>query len=335
MIDKIVSTRRFGDSQATAAASPSIVCNQSAPPAVFRLFDYSYVTTDQGKVRMSGTLFHARVSMRVIWEGASAQTDLFGGVLVAPVLFPFAHSESGHIWVANVKKLTEVDPTVDLFATIPSAWVDDRALLSRASALVMRLPTSLRRVFNSIFWTKITMLHRFLLVPGSVSGHHSTQHGNLRHTVAVAEMVLDLLPHFPTANGDVALLAALLHDVGKADEYVPRSGGWALTDRGRLVGHKLHGVTILQAALNAAGDLPQSVCMTLLNSLGTERFLPPTSGFRSPQTPEALLVSTADLASGRGDLHTRQSNPSGGWGQRHPHLGDTAPYSLPPGITLH
>jgi 3'-5' exoribonuclease len=258
-----------------------------------------------------------------------------GGVLVAPVLFPFTHSENGHVWVADVKKLTKVDSTADLFATIPSAWVDDRVLLSRASALVMRLPKSLREVLNSIFWTKVTRLHRFVLVPGSISGHHSSQHGALRHTVEVAEMVLELLPHFPTANGDVALLAALVHDVGKADEYAPRGEGWALTDRGRLVGHKLHGVTLLQAALNSTGDLPESVGVTLINSLGTERFLPQTSGFRAPQTPEALLVSTADLASGRGDLHARLSNPAGGFGKSHKHLGDTAPYSLPPGITLH
>ncbi len=324
-----------GYARPSTESSVSALFNHAALPTVFRLFDYSCMQTEHGTARMTANLFHRNLSMRVTWEEEHARTDLFGGMLVSPTFHPFAYSEAGHLWIAGVKKLVRMDPAVDLFATVPAEWVADAVLLARASALVMQLPELLRGVFNHILWN-VTRLHRFVVVPGSITGHHSAKHGNLRHTVEVAESVVDLLPRFPSANKDVALLAALLHDIGKADEYLPvTGGGWTLSDRGRLCGHKLTGVTWLQVALHKVKNVPVEVMLSLLNCLGTERFLPHTSGFRAPQTPESLLVSTADLASGRGELMNRLHSPDGGWGIAHKHLGNTAPYTLAPSTTLH
>lgn len=42
----------------------------------------------------------------------------------------------------------------------------------------------------------------------------------------------------------------------------------------------------------------------------------------------AMVLSLADNASGRGDLITTQSCADGGWGRKHGHLGNSAPYTL-------
>ena len=100
-------------------SSVTSLLNHPALPTAFRLFDYAYTRTGTGKVRMTASLFHSKVSMRVIWEDVVPRTDLFGGILVAPVLLPFSHAYDGHIWVDDVTKLTTMDPTVDHDFPVP------------------------------------------------------------------------------------------------------------------------------------------------------------------------------------------------------------------------
>ena len=330
----VIASAICANAQTTPASSTSALFNHVALPKVFRLFDYAVKETESGTFQMTCQLYHASISMRVIWEQPTTRTDLYGGYLVTPTFFPFAHSENGHLWISDVTVLKEPDAKVDLFCTVPPQWVEDGAMLTRASALFQQLPLSLKGVFNSTLWG-VTRFHRFLQAPASLIGHHSERHGNLRHMVEVGENVLHLAINFPAANCDVALLAGLLHDVGKADEYEIRQGRYAMTDRGLLCGHKLTGVLWLYAALTRYPEIPRQVRLCLLNCVGSERDLPAKSGFRMPVTPEGALVSAADMASGKGDLYARQSDPDGGWGHAHRHLGQTRPYTLPAGITLH
>jgi 3'-5' exoribonuclease len=316
------------------AASPRALFGHESLPKVFRMFDYASTATAHGTYRMTCQLFHHSISMRVIWEQQNARTDLCGGYLVTPDFYQFAHSEDGCIWISDLTVMKDPDPEVDLFATVPPHWVDDESLLARASALFQKLPLTFRGVLNAALWGT-ARFYRFLQGPSSLRGHHAERHGNLRHTVQVGENILSLHPQFQSANLDVALLAGLLHDVGKADEYEIVGSCYQMTDRGRMCGHKMTSVVWLYSALKEFPMIPREVRLSLLNILGSERDLPSKSGFRAPATAEGALVAAADMASGKGDLYTRQSKPDGGWGIQHNHLGPSAPFTLPRGITLH
>jgi 3'-5' exoribonuclease len=66
--------------------------------------------------------------------------------------------------------------------------------------------------------------------------HHAYLGGLLEHTVAVATLALELCTIYPRLDRDLVLAAALVHDVGKTDEFeygaeIRRSEG------GRLLGH--------------------------------------------------------------------------------------------------
>ncbi len=76
--------------------------------------------------------------------------------------------------------------------------------------------------------------------PSSVNAHHNYDNGNLIHSVELALWMRDSIKHADPSKYALAVLVGLLHDAGKADEYqLTASGGWKLTDRGKLLGHKV------------------------------------------------------------------------------------------------
>lgn len=211
---------------------------------------------------------------------------------------------------------------------MPPSAVGDPDLIARAAALWERLPFAFQELFNTLFWDGQRFM-RYCTGPSSMTGHHARAGGNLRHSVEVAETVLQLLPLHKAANEAVALLAALLHDAGKADEYVPRPyGGWTLTERGRLLGHKttvVEWLAVARARMRLC--LPEAHYLALIHAL-TAANAPDWLGLRHPQSPEAHLLSLADRASGHADLLNQCQAEEGGWGKAHPHL-KGRPWTVP------
>ena len=144
-----------------------------------------------------------------------------------------------------------------------------------------------------------------------------------------AEAVASLLPKFCSAHHSLALTAALLHDAGKSDDYVMAPGQVnRLSDWGRLVSHKPT-VTFWIGEIHRSlkNGLSPAMLKSILPAINPTK-APPELGLRKPMTPEAILLSLADLASGKGDLFARQSARDGGWGMPHPHLGEPGLYTV-------
>lgn len=69
-----------------------------------------------------------------------------------------------------------------------------------------------------------------------VSAHHAYLGGLLEHTVAVATLALELCTLHTGLDRDLLLAAALLHDLGRAQEFA-YGAEITRTDEGRLLGH--------------------------------------------------------------------------------------------------
>lgn len=297
-------------------------------PSVFRITSLARAAQSPRGYRMDAILYHDRASMTVTWTVNQPDTRLKPGSLVSPRYRSRANCQNGVLEISRVVLLEQSIRAEDLFMTVPGDWVEDRALLDRASALWQRLPLAWQELVNGVLWQG-DRFRRFCLGPSSVSGHHCERNGNLRHMVETAETVEALLPKHPAAHPDVALAAALLHDVAKADDYRPTQSGWVLTDHGRLIGHKLTiGDWIAVAQSRMKLSLPPEQYVSLRHALSAAKSVPFESGYRTPLTPEARLLSLADQSSGAGNLYARQSANDGGWGVPHRHLGNQAPFTV-------
>jgi 3'-5' exoribonuclease len=88
--------------------------------------------------------------------------------------------------------------------------------------------------------------------PCTRAGHHSYLGGLLEHTVAVAMLAREACDLHPRLNRDLLLCAAIVHDLGRTQEFA-LGAEIALTDAGRLVGHLTLGVRLLDPRMDAAG----------------------------------------------------------------------------------
>jgi len=82
---------------------------------------------------------------------------------------------------------------------------------------------------------------------GARSGaHHAFLGGLIEHTVAVAQLAIELCAVHPRLDRDLLLCAALVHDLGKTREYA-YGAEISLTEEGRMLGHVELGLRVLSA----------------------------------------------------------------------------------------
>jgi 3'-5' exoribonuclease len=134
---------------------------------------------------------------------------------------------------------------------------------------------------------------RFRTAPASEQ-HHSYAGGLLEHTVAVAALCREAGQMHPRLNGDLLLAAALLHDVGRTETF--RQGVTiAVSDEGRLIGHVLAGVRMIDGVAREVG-LDEPVLLPLLGAVASHHG--PLEG-RRLETPEAVCLYQANQLDAR------------------------------------
>lgn len=308
------------------------LCREDLPklPQVYRLLSIDREALSVKEYRMTAVIFHEEASLRVTWTVRQPDTRLRPGKLVeVRWTAGTPRSEDGAIVISRLVMLEHHRRDLDIFKTVPTSWVKDRALANRASMLWKGLIGSCQELITAVFWEG-DRFERFCTGPSSCRGHHAEAGGNLRHAVETAEAALALLPQFETANASLVITLALLHDAGKCDDYVMQPGrGTKLSDWGLLVSHKPT-ITFWLGEVHQKlkNRLSREMLQSLLHAINATK-APRQLGLRDPMTPEAMLLSLADNASGRGDLVGAAASKDGGWGIPHRHLGNHAPYTMP------
>ena len=64
------------------------------------------------------------------------------------------------------------------------------------------------------------------VAPGGVRLHHACRGGLLDHVTSLCHLAEKVVEHYPRLNRDWLIAGAILHDIGKVEELVPRVA-WA------------------------------------------------------------------------------------------------------------
>lgn len=151
-----------------------------------------------------------------------------------------------------------------------------------------------------LFFRDDAFREAFDRAPGSTRGHHAAIGGLLVHTVEVAT-IARTTAQVMKANAELALVGALIHDVGKVDAYTIDAGGFGFTAAGNLAGHIVIGSWMLDRRLAAA----EGAGLTEAQVLELQHFILSHHGSLEfgaavpPMTAEAEIVHWADEASAK------------------------------------
>ncbi len=195
--------------------------------------------------------------------------------------------------------------TIDQLTPVPADEVDPADFLPPSPVkpveLLSEIEVLCRRELTHKPWRSLMkkiladeeIRARLLPATGAKTVHHAYVGGLLEHTLCVARTCLALCDLYPQLDRQVLLVAAVLHDLGKAWELT--SGLTTdYTDEGRLLGHIQLGLERVEGFLSRARDLDPALVLHLKHLIishhGEYEFGAP----RRPKTPEAFILHFAD-----------------------------------------
>jgi 3'-5' exoribonuclease len=129
--------------------------------------------------------------------------------------------------------------------------------------------------------------------PCTRAGHHAYLGGLLEHTVAVATLALDATQLHPRLNKDLLLTAALVHDLGKTEEFT-YGAEIGLTEAGRLLGHVELGLRIIDDHARLDDEHRLQLAHCVLTHHGPDAA--PTKRFGSAEAVALYRLNALDAA---------------------------------------
>ncbi len=151
---------------------------------------------------------------------------------------------------------------------------------------------SLRNLLNA-FLKDPDFTARFKRAPGAKKLHHVYIGGLLEHTITLCRLVMAVSEIYPGLNRDVLLTGAILHDVGKIEELTYERS-FDYSDQGRLLGHLVMGVEMLEERIASLNHFPEEMALILkhlvISHHGQYLFGSP----KRPKTLEAIILHYLD-----------------------------------------
>lgn len=178
--------------------------------------------------------------------------------------------------------------------------------------------------------------------PAAKAMHHVYLGGLLEHSLAVATLAEDISHRYPGLNRDLLVVGALLHDVGKISE-LRYARSFEYTDIGKLIGHIVIGVELVEEKLRGLPDFPVETTVLLKHLLLSHHGQYEYGSPKRPKTLEAVILNFIDdldskINGVRSHLDRDPDNESS-WSQYHrqydryfykgPNGGETAPADEP------
>ena len=193
--------------------------------------------------------------------------------------------------ISNLQKISE--DTIDLADFLPVSPRDNEEMRSELQTLVASLRDPSLRALAESFFNDAGLLRAFATAPAAKSMHHAYIGGLLEHSLAIAALVDLMAPRYPALNRDLMILGALLHDIGKIGElsYV-RSFDY--TDEGKLIGHIVMGVEMIDERIRTLPDFPRRTAMLVKHLILSHHGQYDYGSPKRPKTLEAIVLNFLD-----------------------------------------
>ena len=250
--------------------------------------------TKAGKPYLSLVLMDAsgEISGRV-WENAEQlMGECPAGAIVSISGQAQAYKNILQLRIDSLSRVQECEADLSLF--VPSTSADVKAMAKELAKIAASVENPfLKELLLAVFGNR-KLMAAFKKAPAAKVMHHAYVGGLLEHTLAVARLAENVSSLYPNLDRALLISGALLHDIGKLKEFSFESFPFDYTDRGRLVGHMVLGIEMIQETIDSISGFPEDLADRLkhliLSHHGRHEFGSPSL----PMMQEAFALNFLD-----------------------------------------
>ena len=225
-----------------------------------------------------------------------------------------AYQGSYEMHVASIVKLNEKE--YDAAQFVPVAAEETLDLYNEVFGVVSTVANEhLRKLLENIF-TDEEFKRGFMRSPAARVWHHSFIGGLAQHVRDMALLALRAAEVYPEIDRDLLVTGVLVHDLGKVQE-LEVSNRIDYSDSGRLIGHIVLGVELLDARIREIDGFPADLALKLKHMVLSHHGSLEHGSPVVPMTIEAILLHYIDNldAQARGTLQVLDKDTSrfGNW----------------------
>ncbi len=225
-----------------------------------------------------------------IWDNVKDLSPLFEEGDVIEVV-GIANSYKGQVqlsipWLKRVPE-EEIDPLM----FVESVSVDPEALVSDLKDCLSSIKSDHLIKLVRTFTDDSRFMESFKRAPAAKKFHHNYLGGLLEHTLSVCRLAIMVASHYSELDHDLLIAAAFLHDIGKIRELDAGLNG-DYTDEGRLIGHIVLGISMLDEKISLVDDFPVDLALKLKHLILSHHG---QFEFGSPKRPKFLEAFALNL----------------------------------------
>jgi 3'-5' exoribonuclease len=238
--------------------------------------------TKKGDPFLSVTLSDRTGDMEArVWDNALALSSLFkeGDVLEVQGQTG-AYKGQIQITLSGLRVSETEDPSLFLEATP----CDTGEMIASLKGIIKKVRDVHLKGLLERFISDHAFMEQFKKAPAAKNFHHNYIGGLLEHTLSVCRMAVQVSGHYKDLDGDLLLTGAFLHDIGKIKEF--RYATWIdYTDEGRLLGHLILGVQMIDEKIVGMKRFPEETALLLKHLILSHHG---EYAFGSPKRPKFL-----------------------------------------------
>lgn len=228
----------------------------------------------------------------VMWEGfETVVDDLTVGMVVKVRGSVGIYRDRPQLKVERIRMATADEAQPSDF--LPRSPVEHDELTRRLDACLESLNNpALRKLMDNLFGQG-DLRERYLAAPAGKLWHHNTVGGLAEHSLNLVRLCDYACEMYPGLDRDLLVCGALLHDLGKIDQY-EFTAMIDYSDEGRLIGHINSGDHRVASAIEATADFPAETARALRHLILSHQGAFEKGSPVLPMMPEAFVLHHMD-----------------------------------------
>ena len=227
-----------------------------------------------------------------IWDNATVLDKLFKkGDIVSVAGRALTFRNTLQVTVSEISKVDS--GAVEAADYAPASKGDVDEMFRDLAAFAGAVENPWIKALLEAFFTDEAFCARLRKAPAAKGFHHAYIGGLLEHTLSTVRLLDLVAGHYPMIRRDLLIAGGILHDVGKLAEF-SYDGMIEYSTEGRLVGHIVIGVEMLDSKIAAVEGFPPELAMELKHILVSHHGQMEFGSPKRPKTIEALVIHHLD-----------------------------------------